>query len=143
VGRAGDPSLYPPPETPGAVDPQITQENVADTICRPGYTKTVRPPVSYTGRIKRQRMDEYHLPGVLSDYELDHIVPLELGGCPDCLTNLWMEPWPSPGAHEKDRVEDALHREVCRGQISLTEAQRQIMDDWYSVYLSLPPVRGR
>ena len=30
--------------TPGAIDPGIKQDNIADTICVPGYTKTVRPP---------------------------------------------------------------------------------------------------
>ena len=28
--------------TPGATNPAVTQSNVATTICRPGYTKTVR-----------------------------------------------------------------------------------------------------
>ena len=44
-----------------------------------GWTKTVRPPVSYTNKIKRQEM---RVAGVTksTDYELDHVVPLELGG---------------------------------------------------------------
>src|ERR1700685_964893 len=38
-----------------------------------------------------------------SAYELDHLIPLELGGCPDCKENLWLEPYdPQPGARQKD-----------------------------------------
>lgn len=29
----------------------------------------------------------------MSDYELDHFIPLELDGCPDCIENLWLEPY--------------------------------------------------
>jgi hypothetical protein len=78
-----------------------------------------------------------------SDYELDHIVPLELGGCADCLTNLWMEPLTSPGAHEKDRVENYLHREVCNDRIPLEQAQKMISQDWYSVYLEIVDANAR
>lgn len=30
--------------TPGAIDPRVTQSNIRSTICRRGYTATVRPP---------------------------------------------------------------------------------------------------
>lgn len=129
--HVGDPSLYPPAEAPGAVDPTVTQENIGSTICVSGYTKTVRPPVKYTSRLKRVRMAEYNLAGRASDYELDHMVPLELGGCPDCEANLWMEPWPD--AREKDRVENYLHRQVCDGDVPLAQAQKMIMNDWYAL----------
>jgi hypothetical protein len=138
--RTGASSLYPPPQTPGAIDPNVTQDNIDSTICRPGYTRTVRPPESYTHAIKRDRMQQYALPGMLSDYELDHMVPLELGGCPDCEANLWMEPWPD--AHEKDRVENYLHREVCERRIPLRDAQRMIMSDWYAL-LAQAEAQGR
>jgi len=135
--RVGDASLYPPPATPGVADSRVTQQNIYETICISGYSAKVRPPVSLTNRIKRERMVSQALPGTASDYELDHIIPLELGGCPDCEGNLWMEPWSHPGAHEKDRVEDYLHREVCQGRMSLGEAQRLITSDWYAVYRDL------
>ena len=54
--------------TPGAIDPGIRQENIADTICVPGYTKTVRPPSSYTAQLKREQMRELALPGTAHDY---------------------------------------------------------------------------
>jgi hypothetical protein len=68
-------------------------------------------------------------------YEIDHLISLELGGA-DEEKNLWPQPYYAhPGAHEKDAVENYLHREVCAGKIELQEAQREIATDWYQVYL--------
>ncbi len=71
----------------------------------------------------------------LKNYELDHLIPLELGGCPDCIVNLWPEPYNAPlGAHEKDKVENYLHDNVCSGQLTLIQAQNEIAADWAGVY---------
>ena len=59
--------------------------------------------------------------------ELDHLVPLELGGSND-LSNLWVEAGHIP--NPKDSVENRLHREVCSGKISLHTAQVDIAHDW-------------
>ena len=59
--------------------------------------------------------------------ELDHLVPLELGGSNDA-TNLWPEYPPSP--NPKDKVEDALNAAVCEGRVSLVAAQNAIASDW-------------
>jgi len=135
--KAGEPRLYPDPfQTPGATNPSVNQANIYETICVPGWTKTVRPPSHVTQRIKRRMMA--NVPGSSADYELDHLIPLELGGCPDCIENLWLEPYaPEPGARQKDEVENYLHKEVCGGSISLDEAQREITADWYKVYLEI------
>ncbi len=59
---------------------------------------------------------------------------LELGGSND-ISNLWPEPAnPQPGFHEKDKIENYLHAQVCSGAISLQEAQREIATNWYAVY---------
>ena len=42
--------LPDPACTPGAIDPAVTQADIATTICRTGYTATVRPPAKDTGR---------------------------------------------------------------------------------------------
>ena len=121
--------------TPGAIDPRITQHNIGDTICRRGYTATVRPPFEYTNAMKHRLMRVYGVTGSIHDYELDHLIPLELGGCPDCKANLWPQPKNLfPGAGEKDEVEEYLHRQVCSGAMPLATAQRDIAADWYSVY---------
>ena len=44
-------------------------------------------------------------PQALGAYEVDHFIPLEIGGSND-LTNLWLEPAsPTPGFHQKDQFE--------------------------------------
>jgi hypothetical protein len=137
-GRVGPPELYPDPGTSsGAIDPRVSQRNIAETICTPGWTKTVRPPARITNTIKLEMM---RARGVTdrSSYELDHIIPLELGGCPDCKENLWLEPYePYPGARQKDKVENYLHRQVCNGTLPLEGAQRAIVTDWYKIYLQI------
>ena len=121
--------------TPGAIDPRVTQSNLGNTICRRGYTATVRLPFEYTNAMKHRLMRVYGVAGSIHDYELDHLIPLELGGCPDCETNLWPQPRDGfPGAREKDEVEDYLHHEVCSGAMPLAWAQREIASDWYAVY---------
>ena len=66
--------------------------------------------------------------------EVDHLVSLELGGT-NAGANLFPEAAsPRPGSHEKDRLENALHDEVCSGQIRLRSAQRLIAGDWVKAY---------
>ncbi len=71
--------------------------------------------------------------------EVDHLISRELGGA-DTPENLWPQPYTQhPGAHEKDWLENELHKEVCAGTISLTDAQKEIKDDWYAAYLKRKP----
>ena len=72
------------------------------------------------------------------EYEVDHLVPLEVGGSND-IANLWPEAAePGPGFHEKDLVENYLHAQVCAGAISLQDAQRAVADNWLDVYRGMP-----
>jgi hypothetical protein len=129
TARGTAPDVLPDPAcTPGATDPRVTQEDLRDTICRSGYTRTVRPPVSYTEPLKRQLVQRYGDTGPLGDYELDHLVPLEVGGNPTSVSNLWPEPGASP--NRKDGVEGAANRAVCSGRMSLADAQRAIAANW-------------
>lgn len=117
--------------TPGVTNPAVTQANVGTTICVRGWTATVRPPASYTTALKRQQMADYGETGPVSGYEEDHLMPLELGGAPRDRRNLWPEPWNgAQGAHTKDQTENALHRAVCAGSMSLTAAQAQMVQQW-------------
>lgn len=127
-------AVLPDPNcTPGVIDPRVTQENIYTTICRSGYTKEVRPPLSYTGSLKRKQIIEYGYTDTDSKhYEEDHFISLELGGSPDDPKNLWPEPHTS--MNEKDYVENYLHKQVCRGEITLLEAQQAITTNWYQVY---------
>lgn len=66
--------------------------------------------------------------------EVDHLISRELGGA-DTEDNLWPQPYTQqPGAHEKDWLENRLHKEVCARTISLAEAQKEISADWYAAY---------
>jgi hypothetical protein len=114
--------------TPGALNPAVTQATIGQTICVSGWSETVRPPESITEREKAASMAAYGDTGLMSGFEYDHLVSLELGGAPNDPRNLWPEPGSSP--NPKDSVEDALHRQVCNGQISLAHAQHIIATDW-------------
>jgi hypothetical protein len=121
--------------TPGAIDPRVTQHNLGNTICRPGYSAAVRPPFAYSNAMKHRLMRAYDATGSIHDYELDHLIPLELGGCAQCEANLWPQSRKLfPGAREKNEVEDYLHHQVCSGALPLAEAQQDIASDWYAVY---------
>ena len=115
--------------TSGATNPAVTQATIGSTICRSGYTATIRPPASYTDALKRQQIAAYGYTDTSPrSYEEDHLISLELGGASSDQRNLWPEPGPSP--NPKDKVENELHRRVCAGSMSLAEAQQRIATDW-------------
>jgi hypothetical protein len=107
--------------TPGVLNPDVTQANINTTICLHGWTKTMRPPTSYTNDLKKKQMREYNVGGSLSDYQEDHLISLELGGHPTDPRNLWPEPYPR--ASEVDSIENDLNAQVCSGDLSLESAQ--------------------
>ena len=125
------------PTVPGMPNPLVSQGNIHQTICVSGWTKTVRPPTSYTNKIKHTLMVTLHLSGKASDYELDHELSIEDGGDPSSLSNLWMQPYAGQwGARTKDKIETRLKTLVCNGTIPLVEAQRELMTDWIEAYQS-------
>ena len=115
-----------PARTPGVLNPDVTQATIRSTICRRGWTSTVRPPVSYTNDLKRRQMREYGETGPLSGYQEDHLISLELGGNPTDPRNLWPEPYPR--AREVDTIENQLNAEVCDGSLTLAQAQQREAD---------------
>ncbi len=118
--------------TPGAIFSSATKTD----ICKSGYSRSVRNvPTS----VKNQAYSEYgiasHAPG---QYEVDHLISLELGGSND-IANLWPElASPTPGFHQKDKVENYLHDQMCSGAISLQQAQVEIATNWLEVYNQMP-----
>lgn len=129
---AGQPPILP--------DPVLTPGDILaagpDDVCVIGYSASVRDvPLE----LKRQVYAEYgirhHRRG---DYEVDHLISLELGGS-NSIKNLWPEsyltqPW---NASVKDQLENELHDEVCAGQIDLPTAQRLIAGNWITAYQSV------
>lgn len=127
---AEDPILPDPKLTPGAVMPGVTMQDIETH----GYTAKVR---NVPERIKKAVFIEYFgvVPPVTGDYEIDHLISLELGGSND-IENLWpqsykTQPW---NAHRKDVLENKLHKLIVEGTISLKEAQDAISKDWIAAY---------
>jgi hypothetical protein len=95
-----------------------------EILCVSGYSGTVRPPTSYTNRLKFKWTPAGHLP---SEYELDHYIPIALGGSPTDPNNLWLQKWDD--AKIKDVQENLLHREMCKG-ISTPKQVQEYVRKW-------------
>jgi hypothetical protein len=130
--------LPDPSCTPGSIDGNVTQDNIQSTICVPGYSSSVRPPVSYTEPLKLESIKQYGYNDTSpSDYEFDHLIPLELGGNPTATSNLWAEPhYGTYTSYEKDGFENYLHGQVCGGQLNLADAQAEIATDWVKYWVT-------
>jgi hypothetical protein len=122
--------------TPGAIFPNATVQQ----ICVPGYASTVRNvPFGEKDQVYAEYGISHHYSG---EDELDHLVPLEIGGSND-IANLWPEAAsPTPGYHQKDQVENYLHDQVCSGAMSLKDAQTEIATNWLAVYQRIPANYG-
>ena len=97
---------------------------------------------AHRGSISHARRDEilmrYGLPpGEHPDYEIDHLIPLCLGGSDDP-SNLWPEPRrtiePKWNAEAKDRFARLMSSMVCTGQLEIGAAQEAIAKDWIAAY---------
>jgi hypothetical protein len=110
-----------PVRTPGVLNPDVTQADIRSTICKRGWTSTIRPPSDYTDALKARQMRRYGETGSMSDYQEDHLISLELGGDPTDPRNLWPEPYPR--ASQMDQIENQLNAAVCSGQLTLAQAQ--------------------
>ena len=110
--------------TPGASNPDVTQSNISETICKANWTKTIRPSSSYTNKLKKEQIEEYgYTDKTMSHYEEDHLISLQLGGHPTDRKNLWPQPYNTRcGARIKDVLETRLKRNVCA--ITSGEADR-------------------
>jgi hypothetical protein len=125
-----------------ALNPDVTQDTIQQTICVPGYTKTVRPSTTYTNGVKFKLMREE---GIAEDrvheLALDHIIALALGGHPRSLDNLQLL-----DAHEnsrKSRIEVKLQCFVCTGAMPLQQAQDEVVADWRGTYSRYASVKCR
>ena len=121
----------------GLLNPDVIPATVSQTICTSGYTKSVRPSTSFTNGIKKRffRDQGMDFEAEKGGYELDHIIPLALGGHPRNIHNLMLQAWEGPdGAKRKDRLEVKLQCLVCSGDVALKEAQDAIWTNWKEAY---------
>jgi hypothetical protein len=98
--------------------------------------------VSYTDNLKLEGIVAYaYADKNPSDYEEDHLIPLELGGDGYSPANLWPEPrYGTHTASEKDAVENYLHGMVCSGGVTLAEAQTAIARNWETAGSAQPSI---
>jgi hypothetical protein len=130
----GQESEQPHPILP---DPKLTPGDVFDVttedICVPGYARKVR---KVTSALKRQAYARYGITRwKTGDYEVDHLIPLSIGGS-NSIKNLWPQstrtsPWNS---YVKDALERRLHNLVCAGKLDLKTAQQEIASNWIEAY---------
>lgn len=117
---------------PGVVNPAVTGETQAATICVHGWTATVRPPTSYTDKLRNALTMPGHKP---IEGELDHRLSIEDGGDPAAPGNLWWMIYADRyGARVKDVLETKLARRVCAGTLPLSEARGALMGNWLVAY---------
>ena len=124
--------------TAAPVNPAVTPETIRATICKAGWTNTIRPPVAYTNRIKMAKMRAAGIPAHEARlFALDHIIPLALGGAAGDPNNLQVQPIAE--ARGKDRLEKCLKRAVCKGQVALDDARTAIWTNWRSAGCPMRP----
>ncbi|MGH8276367.1 MAG: HNH endonuclease [Steroidobacteraceae bacterium] len=127
--------------TPGAVRADATRAQ----LCAAGFTTKKYRHTSHETKCRVYALYGYLGPGcrksatapkpATGSFEVDHLIPLTLGGA-DVVENLWPESAdPTPGFHEKDKLENEAHRRVCRGEVTLVEAQTCMRTDWHACYV--------
>jgi anti-sigma factor RsiW len=122
---AADP-LPNPSLTPGAVSAMTAAD-----LCSGARPSRVVAASTRDRVLRAYRMQHVHAKA----YELDALITPELGGTTD-EANLWPQPYESPvwTAYVKDELEVLLPTLVCRGEVELARAQREIATDWVAAY---------
>lgn len=139
AAHAGD--LPDPKLTPGVADPQLTK----DALCKPGFHTGAFRHV--TPATKNKVCIEYGLPAhcdAREAYEIDHLIDIADGGAND-VRNLWpqsCDPKVRWNCHVKDRLEDRLRVMLCKGQITLPDAQHSISTNWIAEYQKVLGMRA-
>ncbi len=127
--------------TPGALNSNVTQQNIQQSVCVKGYTKTIRPPAHFTNRLKKRQLREYgYVDKNPKHYEEDHLIALSIGGASDDVRNLWPEPrigeW---NAAKKDQLEFVLYKMLCAKEVNLAEAQQAMANNWIEAWILYVP----
>jgi hypothetical protein len=119
--------------SPAAYYSRLTKHVICSSSFHTGAIRNVPQAEKY--RVER----EYGMEARSYGYtiEIDHIVPLELGGS-NAIANLFPER--GSGAanyHAKDALENRAKAEVCSGRLSLRTARRGFAKNWEALYRRL------
>jgi hypothetical protein len=124
--------------TPGVDNPAVTQQTIGQTICVHNWTKTVRPPASYTNALKVKQLKALgYADQDPSHYEEDHRLSIEDGGDPRAEGNLYPEPYDPAsgyGARVKDKLETATSHAICAGTITLEQGRAILKGNWKDAF---------
>lgn len=122
--------------TPGATNPTTTKE----MVCRKGgYTNGKDAQGNWVRNVPEDKyravFKRYNITWVKGEFEVDHLIPLSLGGTND-ITNLWPQSYKTQpyNAHHKDKLEVKFRTMLCNGKISMSEAQDWMRRDWIGAY---------
>jgi hypothetical protein len=126
-----------------ALTPGVALSVTRARICVSGYASGAR---DVSDAEKADVYARYDVVWVPYAHEVDHLIPLELGGS-NAIRNLWPEPYSGQwGARTKEVLENRLHDLVCEGRLALASAQQQEASDWVAAYRryvgSLPATSG-
>lgn len=131
--------LPDPNITPGATDSEVTQDNIKESICKVTHftwTEAHQPPASFLQEVFNEQVKQYGLADTnIKHYQMDHLIPLSLGGAATDSKNLWpqvlLTKW---SARRKDYLEEELHEKVCSNELTLKEAQDLFRTNWIDAY---------
>jgi hypothetical protein len=122
--------------TPGIANPKVNQENIQQTICKPGWVESNRPRERYINTLKRRQLRAWkYAVRDSTKYEEDHRIPIEVGGHPRDGKNLWPQPYGIAwNARVKNKLELYIQAEVCAGNIKLIDGQAAFQRDWVDLF---------
>jgi hypothetical protein len=144
-GQTASPPIFPNRQlTPGSVDPSLTPSY----LCSHPTSDRRRVPDS----LRKKVFAAYHVPiSAASKYEVDHFIPLALGGVNTCTDNPTCNLWPEPhqksfwqiapgGSETKDVLEGTLYRTMCNKHVAVKDsnwlngARFAMTSNWQSAY---------
>ena len=126
-----------------ALTPGVSREVTLNELCTTS-TKLVR---NVPESEKIAVYEEYGMSGNIrtvckAGAEVDHLINLGIGGAND-IHNLWPQSYCGPcNAHQKDHLENVLHARVCKGLMTLQDAQYAITHDWRIAYQKYVDQKG-
>lgn len=112
-----------------AINERVTQSTIHSTICKRGWSESVRPPYEWSHEQKLRLMRERGIPASeIGAWTLDHVQAIENGGAPANPRNLQLQR--KAAAQTKDLDESRIHWNICNGRSTLAEGQAEMLRLW-------------